>query len=131
MNDHDLSKLVDAWILAVTQGRDEQGRPTEVHDENWWALETVINWKYDNEPDSLWSFILRVHERDSGERVAAYLAAGPVEDLMSQFGESYIERVEDLANKDVRFKQMLCGVWQSMMSDELWVRFQRALAGCC
>jgi hypothetical protein len=131
MNEHEPSKLVDAWIRGVTQGRDERSRPTEAHDENWWALETVMNWKYDNEPDSLWSFILSVHERDVEERVAGHLAAGPVEDLMSQFGESYIERVEDLANKDARFKRMLCGVWQDMMSDELWARFRRARNGAC
>jgi len=90
-----------------------------------------MNWKYDNEPDSLWSFILSVHERDAEEKVAGHLAAGPVEDLMSQFGESYIERVEDLANKDARFKRMLCGVWQDVMSDELWARFRRARNGAC
>src|SRR5262245_30712104 len=131
MKDHALSKLVDAWIRGVTQGRDERSRPTAAYDENSWALETVMNWKYENEPDSLWSFILSVHARDGEEAVAGHLAAGPVEDLMSEFGESYIERVEDLANKDDRFKRMLCGVWQDMMSDELWARFQRARNGAC
>jgi len=91
----------------------------------------VMNWKYDYEPESLWSFILNVHERDAGEEVASHLAAGPIEDLMSQFGEMYIDRIEDLARKDARFKRMLCGVWQDMMSDELWDRFQRARNGAC
>ena len=125
MNEDELSKLVDAWIAGTLFGRNERGHPTPAHEENWWALERVINWKYDNEPELLWRFILAVHERDNSEDVAEHLSAGPVEDLMSQFGEAYIQRIEELARRDARFKRMLLGTWQDRMSDDLWSRFQQ------
>ena len=128
MNADELSKLVDAWIAGTLFGRNERGHPTAVHDENWWALERVMNWKCDNEPELLWRFILAVHDKDSSEELAVHLSAGPVEDLMSEFGEAYIERVEDLARRDPKFKRMLRGVWQDQISEELWSRFERARA---
>jgi hypothetical protein len=129
MDDHELAKLVDAWIKGTLFGRDERGRATPIHDENWWALERLLNWKHDNEPELLWRFILAVHEKDTSEELAGHLAAGPVEDLMSEFGEAYIERIEDLARRDERFKRMLSCTWQDAMSDDLWTRFQRARSG--
>jgi hypothetical protein len=126
MDKDELAKLVDAWIKGTLFGRDERGRATPIHDENWWALERPLNWKYDNEPELLWRFILAVHDKDTSEELAMHLSAGPVEDLMSEFGEAYIERIEELARRDARFKRMLCGTWQDAMSDDLWARFQKA-----
>ncbi|HET6978999.1 MAG TPA: hypothetical protein VFI24_21885 [Pyrinomonadaceae bacterium] len=131
MEIQDLNKLVEAWIAGVLLGRDERGQPTKEYETNWWALETVMNWKHDHQPELLWNFILAVHERDVNGTVSGHLAAGPVEDLLSEFGENYIERVETLAASDVRFKRMLCGVWQDTMSDELWNRIQLARHGGC
>jgi hypothetical protein len=126
MDEHELAELVGAWIKGTLFGRDERGRATPIHDENWWALERVLNWKHDNEPELLWRFILAVHEEDTADELAMHLSAGPVEDLMSVFGEAYIERIEDVARRDARFKRMLCGTWQDAMSDDLWARFQKA-----
>jgi len=129
MNKADLDKLVDAWIAGIA--RDDRGRPTNEYEKNWWALEIVMNWIYDNQHELLWSFILAVHARDINGKVSHHLAAGPVEDLLSEFGDDYIERVEALAASDVRFQRMLCGVWQNSMSDELWRRLQLARSGAC
>ena len=126
MTEDDLGKIVDAWIAGALFGRTEDGRSTPAYEENWWAIEKVINWKYDNEPEPLWRFILAVHEKDISEKVAGHLAAGPVEDLLSEFGDAYIERIENMARKDARFRRMLWGVWQDAMSDELWSRLQKA-----
>jgi hypothetical protein len=131
MNKADFDKLVEGWIAGVVCGRDERGQPTKEHEKNWWALEIVMNWKHDNQHELLWSFILAVHARDTNGESSGHLAAGPVEDLLSEFGSDYIERVEALAASDVRFKTMLCGVWQDGMSDELWRRIQLASSGAC
>ena len=131
MNKADFDELVDAWIAGVVLGRDDRGRATQEYEKNWWALEIVMNWPYDNQHELLWSFILAVHARDINNKAAAHLAAGPVEDLLSEFGEDYIERVEALAASDLRFKYMLTWAWQANMSDELWNRFQLARAGAC
>lgn len=129
MNKAELDELVDAWMAGVVRGRDERGRPTKEYEQNWWAIEKVIDWRFDNEPELLWSFILAVHARDINGESFAHLAAGPVEDLLSDFGDDYIERVEALAASDARFKYLLGGVWQSTMSDELWRRLQLARSG--
>jgi len=131
MNKADFDELVDAWIACVVLGRDERGRATQEYEKNWWALETVMNWPYDNQHELLWSFILAVHARDINGAASPHLAAGPVEDLLSDFGNAYIERVEALAASDVRFKDMLCWAWQAGMSDEPWRRFQLARSGAC
>ena len=131
MNEVEFSKLVDAWIVHSAFGLNNDGQKTKCYEEYWWAAEMVMNWKYDDEPELLWRFIVEVHMRDAGEKVAGQLAAGPIEDLMSEFGESYIQRVEALAGKDARFKRTLCGTWQDMMSDEVWARFQQARTGAC
>ena len=131
MNKADFDELVEAWIACMVLGRDDRGRATEEYEKNWWAVETVMNWPYDNQHELLWSFILAIHARDINNKAAAHLAAGPVEDLLSEFGEDYIERVEALAASDLRFKFMLTWAWQANMSDELWNRFQLARAGAC
>jgi hypothetical protein len=126
MNEGEMQKLVDAWIEGAEHGRTPEGRTTPVYQETWWATSMVINWKYDHEPEMLWRFILEVHKRETSPKVVAVLAAGPVEDLLSEFGDTYIDRIEDLAQKDARFKWMLGGVWQDGMSEELWYRLQKA-----
>jgi hypothetical protein len=52
------------------------------------------------------------------------LSAGPIEGLLSHFGESYIVRVEEKAREDPAFAKVLGGVWQHTMSDEIWSRLQ-------
>jgi hypothetical protein len=128
MNDDELGKLADAWILGVLYGHTEDGRETTEHKKYAWALMAPIDWKYDDEPELLWRFILAVHEKDPDSKVGGHLAAGPVEDLMTRFGTDYIDRVENLARSDDRFRDMLHGTWQDGMSDELWARFQKARA---
>src|SRR5262245_6605108 len=55
------------------------------------------------------------------------LGAGPLEDLLSGYGEKFIERIERQAAADTKFRLSLAGVWQSGMSDELWRRVTNAL----
>jgi len=47
--------------------------------------------------------------------------------LLSDYGEHFIERVEQQAATDAKFRYCLAGVWQSEMSDELWRRVTIAL----
>ena len=60
------------------------------------------------------------------DKSLAVLAAGALEDLLVDFGESYIERVEELARKNLRFNHLLGGVWKNAMTDELWLCVQKA-----
>jgi len=54
------------------------------------------------------------------------LAAGPLEDLLAENGESVIEAAEALAKTDPEFRKLLSGVWQNSMSGEIYARVQKA-----
>lgn len=70
----------------------------------------------------LWKFIKHTYQQDLSDTVVANLAAGPLENLLSQFGEEYIDEIESLAKKDPKFKDLLGGVWQNNMSAGVWSR---------
>jgi hypothetical protein len=115
----ELNKIADAWI---TGSEAESG--THEYNRNWWALERVMNWSLDKEPQKLWQFVLTVYKRDFSDKVLSVLAAGPLEDLLAHYGTDYIEQVERLAETDEKFNLLLGGVWRNCMTDEVWNRVQ-------
>lgn len=54
------------------------------------------------------------------------LAAGALEDLLSEHGDELIETVEAEARRNPQFNLLLGGVWQGGMSPEIWCRIQAA-----
>jgi hypothetical protein len=119
VTDKDLNKLADAWIRHWHAPKDSDER-----EKTAWASGEVIELPYDGKSEELWQIILNVHERDQSITIRQVLSAGPIEDLLSHFGELYIERVEEKARQDPAFAKVLGGVWQNRMSDEVWQRLQ-------
>ena len=119
MTDEALDSLADAWIRHRHAPRD-----SEEQSETFWAIQDEHDLFFDDKSEELWRLILKIHERDHSIVIQRVLSAGPIEDLLSKFGEQYIERVEDKARKDPTFAKVLGGVWQSNMSDEIWARLQ-------
>ena len=78
-------------------------------------------------PDAQWSVILDLIAAAPKEAFND-LAAGPVEGFLGRFGEAVIERVEEEAARNPKFRQVLHGVWQHQMSPEVWARVQAARA---
>jgi hypothetical protein len=76
------------------------------------------------EVEELWQLIVKIHERDQSIAIQQVLSAGPIENLLSKFGDLYIDRVEEKARKDPSFAKLLGGVWQHTMTDEIWLRLQ-------
>ena len=90
---------------------------------HWAALETVDlcvlgPW------ESVWEFVQYVanRETDPGTKVIGAVAAGPLEDLLSNAGTEYIDRVERLARRNPRASRMLTGVWKSNIEPAVWDR---------
>ena len=54
------------------------------------------------------------------------LAAGPLEDLLSEHGPVFIDRLEQEATASKRFDHLLGGVWRLSMTDDVWNRVQKA-----
>ena len=78
------------------------------------------------DPELLWDFIENITEFTLSEKVRSNLAAGPIESLLAHHGDKFIERVEKKANSHPPFKKLLGGVWQNLMSAEVWSRVQKA-----
>jgi hypothetical protein len=53
--------------------------------------------------------------------VLGALAAGELEDLIEYHGPAFIERIEQEAARDPRFRCLLCGVWRSS-TPQVWAR---------
>jgi len=88
-----------------------------------WAIDKVLDLTYRN-PEKLWELILEILHRDPPDEVIGNLAAGPLEDYLAKCGERVIERIEQQAAKDPKFKSLLGGVWQNTMTAEVWARVQ-------
>jgi hypothetical protein len=120
VTEEDLNKLADAWVRHRQAPND-----SEEYSETFWAMEEESDLFFDGKSEELWRLILKIHERDHSIAVQQVLSAGPIENLLSEFGEQYIARVEDKARNDPAFAKVLGGVWQSNMSDEIWARLQK------
>lgn len=77
------------------------------------------------EPEEAWPVILEILRRNQSTEILEVLSAGPVEDLLARHGEAFIGRIEYEAKIDEDFATLLGGVWQDMISDEIYARVQR------
>ena len=116
MKIEDLSK---EWVQA-SESSNEHSK------ENHWSIDYVLDLDTDDKFEELWSFILYTYKQNISNKVIEVLAAGPLEDLLANDGEKYIDEIETLARKDPKFNNLLGGVWQNAMSDSLWERVCKA-----
>lgn len=103
MKNSRLEKIVDAWIAA-------QELQDDSHDPDNWAIQLVLRWQL-RDPQKVWNFIQAVVKRDPPDESMEMLAASPLEDLFCYWGFEYIDKVEDLAKSNYRFRKFLRGVW--------------------
>jgi len=64
-----------------------------------------------NDPERAWPVICEVIRRASADDVLAYVAAGPLEDLLVHHPHAFIDRVESLAKEEAQFRRAVSGVW--------------------
>ena len=76
----------------------------------FWAYEEIVEMT-STDPERLWLLMLEMIRRTTDEETLAYIAAGPLEDLLKDHGNEFIERIENLARSDQRFRSALAGVW--------------------
>ena len=77
-------------------------------------------------PEDLWSFVLKVLEKAPDKKVLSVLAAGPLEELISHVGMTFIVRIEAEARRNPAFRHLLGGVWRHGASEEIWSRVEAA-----
>jgi hypothetical protein len=86
----------------------------------FWAVSELDKLVY-SEPEAAWDLILELAQRDLNDLGIACLAAGPLEDLIQHHGPQFVERIEQCAHSDAKFRYLLGGVWESG-EPEVWSR---------
>jgi hypothetical protein len=77
------------------------------------ATTQIIDLTYDGRWEDIWSILVTITQREEvidNERLA-FIAAGPLEDLICKAGPEFIERIEHEAKFNRQFAKMLTGVW--------------------
>lgn len=87
--------------------------------------QAVISMNFSASPEIQWRFILIAVRLSESDAELGHVAAGPIEHLLGWHGEAYIGLVENEAARNEKLARALTGVWQYMMSDEVWYRVQR------
>lgn len=118
MNDTELTRLAEGWIAYWSAPENSQERDN---------LSWVSDQEYDlmeKDPEQVWRLILEILRRNSSNEIQEVLSAGPLEDLLAEYGETVIEKVEAEAKSNPIFAKLLGGVWKNSISDNIWARVQ-------
>lgn len=122
----DSEEQLDAWADDYLLAHQTTPHTTDAHEAAHLASEPGYSALHLGHAETLWRFVLKVLERQPSERALGMLAAGPIEDLISECGTQFIDRIETQARQDPLFREALHGVWQSTTPDALWARIVRA-----
>jgi hypothetical protein len=93
----------------------------------WWAVEDFMNMSHGKlwTPEECWKTILLILTKAPSANVTSVLAAGPLEDLIRNCGDQFIDRIEIESRRNPAFRNLLGGVWKSG-SKEVWERVQKS-----
>lgn len=111
MLDSYASKLAQDWIL--TFGAEPEGPPET---NPFGAFGAIVR----GDPVYALHLILEVVRLDPVKRSWDVLAAGPLEDLLSEHGTTIIDYIAEDIEKDEALQELLQGVRQFRMPDDVW-----------
>jgi|SRR5436190_8724115 len=117
-------ELVEGYLAhAATVTRD--GTDAE-HFEAYEQLDDLVN----EDPERAWPIICEIVRRitPADEDILAYVAAGPLEDLLARHPYAFIDRIEELSKRDTHFRRAVSGVWgENRMPSDVRTRIDRLL----
>ena len=78
-----------------------------------WANDLVLDLTFSNQWEDAWQVVLAISRSESEleTEVLAFVAAGPLEDIICKAGPEFIDRVEHEAKFNRQFGRLLTGVW--------------------
>ena len=121
---NDSGEPLVAAYLALAKAQNESQKESL-----WWAWEAMREMLW-HQPEAAWPVILRLIARAENDETLAYIAAGPLENLLADHGPTFIERVEAQAMHDSRFRRALTGVWgRSGMDQDVIRRIDALIEG--
>ncbi len=135
MDRHTYNRIIELWIKSKYIGEqpynlasDPDADPDD-DDPTLWAV-AELDELISDEPEIAWSLILDILKKDSTDLILGRLSIGPLEDLLIRHGEDFIDRVEEEARKNSKFRYMMKGLWKmDPISDNIWQRIQAAREG--
>jgi hypothetical protein len=118
---------LDAWIDAFITLHLEP-------EDSWMSRDNPLAWADRRtmfilrtvDHETMWRFVMGVLARNPPDSVLGYVAAGPLEDMIADFGDYFIERIEHTALHDAAFRELLHGVWKNCTPDAIWQRIEIA-----
>jgi Family of unknown function (DUF6869) len=91
-----------------------------------WA--SSLTWDLtDQNPERSWPIIKALIEAAPDDDTVSHIGAGEVQDLLSKHGEQFIERIEQQAAVDAKFRACLTLVRPSRLTKEILRRLTRAI----
>ena len=118
MTETELTNFAESWIAFMK---------VPENSEEYKSLFWVVEREYDlmnEEPNEIWLLILKILSLNNSNEIQEILSAGLLEDLLAKHGTAMIDQVEKEAKSNPLFANLLGGVWQNSMTDEVWARVQ-------
>ena len=114
----------DEWVDAYIVANREQPTTDEQRNDAALALGPAYSAFSAGQPHvkAVWRFILKVIAKRPSEWALGVLASGPIEDLIGEYGDEFIDRIEAAARRDPVFRRTLHGVWRTTSSEDVWAR---------
>lgn len=109
--------IAEGWILyhkSAPELRNEKNEYFVFVEE----LDELVNNKFDLALD----IILIILEMCESDDLIYNVAAGPMEDLLSNVDDAGLDSIERISSSNKLFKTMLGGVWKNNISDRVWER---------
>lgn len=94
--------------------------------EDSWAF-TEVYGLIGSDPEYCWKVFLEMVDLTKSKAALCYIAAGPLEDLLSKYGMKFVERAKLQAEKDPKFLYALANVWLEE-DDEAYPHIQNIIA---
>lgn len=107
-----LPELAHAWV-------DQHSKSDRDRNDNFSAMTDYESELREEDPDKAIDLIVAILEIETNPALLSFLAAGPLEDVISM---QTIDRIEREAKSNERFHDLLGGVWYYRASDELKAR---------
>lgn len=117
----DMDELVFEWIryqLLFDKDKDAANRDL------FWTYDAVSD-LCSNEPDLALEFIPSVVATKPERSIVEILAAGPLEDLLSNHGAKVIDKMKRESEQKPSFRNLFGGVWKNAMPEDVWERVLR------
>jgi hypothetical protein len=95
------------------------------HPEWGWASDRMFN-ILEGAPELAWELIVDMIDRAPSDNSLGFVAASPLEDLLSKDGQTFIQRVEQQARQHEKFRRALGMLRRLGMTADVWNRVTNA-----